>query len=50
MIYWLKYETITGGSYMLHFSELFAFAEALNKAMENEFVSLGTITFWTEIK
>lgn len=48
--YWLYYETITEGKFRQHFTVLFDFAKALDKAMENSFVNQDSITFWTTDK
>lgn len=47
-VYYLYYETITGGHYQQRFTVLFDFAKALDQAMENSYVNQPTIKLWTE--
>ncbi len=48
MTYYLYYETIAGTKYEQNFTVLFDFAKALDAAMENQYVNLPTIKFWTK--
>lgn len=46
--FFLYYETITDGKYTLRFTEMFAFMQAMEQAMDNQFVISSSYKIWTE--